>query len=188
MNKKIKPLLQTPSQTVGPFFGELIKFGDIKYPFGPYKLKNSYRVIVNCNIFNGKGNVIEDCFLEYCIKNNYGNDKYKFININRVKFNKRRKNYPISLTLNNNISYTDVLIFGRGLLNHLNTRIYFYGNEKKINDDVFLKKLPEQNRFNLVAKYIKTFKGIRYYNHDIYLNGKKETVFFDTKQTSSYDK
>ena len=65
-------------------------------------------------------------------------------------------------------------VFMRGLLKHLNTRIYFPDDPANA-EDPFLKLGPAQRRPTLIAK--RKAKGKLEWN--IILQGKNETVFFD---------
>ena len=65
-------------------------------------------------------------------------------------------------------------VFMRGLLKHLNTRIYFPDDPANA-EDPFLKLVPAQRRPTLIAK--RKAKGKLEWN--IILQGRNETVFFD---------
>jgi protocatechuate 3,4-dioxygenase alpha subunit len=67
-----------------------------------------------------------------------------------------------------------VAVFMRGLLKHLNTRIYF-PDEPSNGDDAVLKLVPAARRPTLVAK--PASKGSLEWN--VILQGRNETVFFD---------
>jgi protocatechuate 3,4-dioxygenase beta subunit len=63
----------------------------------------------------------------------------------------------------------EVMVFARGLLRHLVTRVYFPGA-----DDPFLASLDERARSTLVAE-AEADGSLRF---DIHLQGERETVFF----------
>jgi protocatechuate 3,4-dioxygenase alpha subunit len=67
-----------------------------------------------------------------------------------------------------------VAVFMRGLLKHLNTRVYFPDDASNA-EDPFLKLVPAQRRPTLIAKR----KGKGSLEWNIILQGKNETVFFD---------
>lgn len=73
--------------------------------------------------------------------------------------------------------HINVTIFARGLLNHLNTRIYFPGGALNATDE-WLQAVAESRRHTLVAKP-EDAAGARVFRFDIVLQGKDETVFFD---------
>jgi protocatechuate 3,4-dioxygenase, alpha subunit len=68
-----------------------------------------------------------------------------------------------------------VLVFARGLLDRLATRIYF--EDDAVASDPFLRTVPGERRATLIA----TLQGGdgRRYRHDLVLQGESETVFFD---------
>lgn len=66
-----------------------------------------------------------------------------------------------------------VLVFARGLLRHLITRVYFEGDHANDSDPVLL-AVPAERRSSLVAKREKE----SLYRWDVILQGEKETVFF----------
>ena len=65
--------------------------------------------------------------------------------------------------------YLEVMVFARGLLKHVVTRVYFPSA-----DDAFLASLDERDRSTLVAQA----EGDDSLRFDIYLQGERETVFF----------
>lgn len=66
--------------------------------------------------------------------------------------------------------HLDVLVFARGLLRHLATRMYFPG--AAVDGDPVLERVEPERRHTLVA--VATEGGLRF---DIRLQGKDETVF-----------
>ncbi len=73
--------------------------------------------------------------------------------------------------------HLNVVVFARGLLNHLSTRMYF-PNEATNDADPVLRLVPEDRRATLVARRIPG-DGRTVYRFDIVLQGEEETVFFD---------
>src|SRR5215469_10718521 len=73
--------------------------------------------------------------------------------------------------------HINVTLFARGLLNHLNTRIYFPGEALNATDD-WLQAVAESRRHTLIAK-LEDAPRARVFHFDIVLQGKDETVFFD---------
>jgi protocatechuate 3,4-dioxygenase alpha subunit len=68
-----------------------------------------------------------------------------------------------------------VIVFARGLLNHLYTRIYFPG--EMLNDsDAWLNAVAAERRHTLIAKPLASPPVLQF---DIILQGANETVFFD---------
>ncbi len=70
-----------------------------------------------------------------------------------------------------------VLVFMRGLLRHLVTRMYFAG-EAANTEDAVLQIVPEERRSTLLAQ--PSAKVETEWEWDIHLQGDRETVFFET--------
>jgi protocatechuate 3,4-dioxygenase alpha subunit len=68
-----------------------------------------------------------------------------------------------------------VLVFARGLLRHLITRVYL-GDEKANEIDTLLMGIPEERRLTLIARPDDMQAGL--YCWDVILQGTGETVFF----------
>ena len=66
-----------------------------------------------------------------------------------------------------------VLVFARGLLRHLISRVYFDGESINSTDPV-LSAVPAHRRYTLVAQY----DGQNSFRWDVILQGNDETVFF----------
>lgn len=71
-------------------------------------------------------------------------------------------------------AHINVLIFARGILKRLATRVYFRG-DPALADDAVLALAPEARRHTLLAKEA----GAGNWLFEIHLCGDKETVFFD---------
>jgi protocatechuate 3,4-dioxygenase, alpha subunit len=71
--------------------------------------------------------------------------------------------------------HVNVIVFARGLLTHLHTRIYFPGEALNATD-AWLNAAPEERRHTLVAKPGTSASAFQF---DIILQGADETVFFD---------
>lgn len=74
--------------------------------------------------------------------------------------------------------HINVVIFARGLLRHLNTRMYFSDRAHENERDVVLASAPPQVRKTLMAQLQET-AGDADYVFDIRLQGEGETAFFD---------
>jgi protocatechuate 3,4-dioxygenase alpha subunit len=68
------------------------------------------------------------------------------------------------------------IVFMRGLLKHLVTRVYFPDEPSNANDPV-LALVPPARHATLIAKKVAAQRGVLEWN--IMLQGKDETVFFD---------
>ena len=71
-----------------------------------------------------------------------------------------------------------MVLFMRGSLRTLYTRLYFSDETNANAQDELLNAIPADRRQTLIAQYTETPGGISYYL-DIHLQGEQETVFFD---------
>jgi protocatechuate 3,4-dioxygenase alpha subunit len=74
--------------------------------------------------------------------------------------------------------HVSLVVFARGLLNHLYTRVYFADEEAANAGDPVLAQVPAERRDTLLAQRRDTPDG-PVYHLDIRLQGAGETVFFD---------
>lgn len=182
MNYK-KKINSTPSQTVGPFFGNYLNFTKEKFPFTERKnIKLKFKkVTITGNIIYNNNNIIKDGFIEYWQEVLY-NGKNNLINFNRTKSCEGKKNkFIITINQYKSVDYANnvnLIIFSRGILNHLYTKIFFE-DELQYRNDNFYKSISSKRRSTLIAKLYKTKNDIKYYSFNIFLNGINETVFFD---------
>ena len=68
-----------------------------------------------------------------------------------------------------------VLVFARGLLRHLISRVYFEDEPANASDPVLM-QIPEERRATLIARPIEDRANL--YRWDMVLQGTGETVFF----------
>jgi protocatechuate 3,4-dioxygenase, alpha subunit len=81
-------------------------------------------------------------------------------------------------SVNGEASHIDVILLMRGLLLHLHTRLYFSDEITANLTDDLLNSVENNRRNTLIANKIEV-DGAVFYEFDIYLQGEKETVFFD---------
>lgn len=181
MNYK-KKIYSTPSQTVGPFFGKYLNFNKGKFPFeDPKDIKLNYKkVIVSGKVIYSKNNILKDGFIEYWQDVSF-DGKNKFLNFNRIKsYEPKKRKFTLIInqyTKIDNANNVNLIIFARGILNHLYTKIYFE-DEEHYKNDIFFKSILSKRRETLIAKLIKKKNNIKYYDFNIFLNGINETLFF----------
>ena len=175
MIKKNKIYFKTPSQTVGPFFGSYLNFNFSKKTDTNFKEKIENKIILNINLKDKKKQLVKDAFIEYWqVLQNSNNLLY----FNRVNYSAKKKSYLISLNEYKSNTIIYVTIFARGLLNHLNTIIYLEDKNFYKKDPLY-NKLPIERRKFILAKLKRFTKNIKYYEHDLYLSGINEAVFFN---------
>lgn len=172
--------LQTPSQTIGPFFAYGLTSQQYDYDFESWvdgemanPIDEQNTIIVVGKIFDGNGDTISDAMVE--IWQNDGktqrfgrfgtgtDPEHRFI-FHTIKPESNSGNAP----------FLSLILFMRGQLIHSYTRIYF-SDEKELNEkDEVLQSVPDSRRHTLIAE-----KKGQMYEFNIYMQGKEETVFFD---------
>lgn len=167
---------QTPSQTVGPYFAYGLVAVQYGYPLTQVasgKIPGEgHRISITGRVLDGKAEPIPDALIEIWQSKagfaRYGtgtasDQSYVF---STIKPQRRSRAEAPHLT---------VIVFMRGLLSHLYTRIYFADEEEANKSDSILKSLSDTRRRTLIAKSV----GPAQYQFDIQLQGEHETVFFD---------
>jgi len=188
----------TPSQTVGPFF----KYG--LTPGGQYDWNDAFtsnlitadvsgeRIRIEGRVFDGDGVAVPDCMLEVWQADSQG--RFADPQDKRALPNAAFRGFGRCGTDNNGAYSFDTIkpgsvpdpdgkaqaphillaVFGRGMLRHLYTRIYFADEAANAADPV-LALVPADRRATLIASR----RGDGVYTLDIRLQGDGETVFFD---------
>lgn len=138
----------TPSQTVGPFFGFALPFLGDSDAGGSERLEG--------RVLDGAGEPVIDALLEISQGDQFA----------RCRTDAEG---AFHFTLNvPDEGFVNVAVFARGLVRHLNTRIYFPGSEQAVPAAV-----ERSRRHTLVAR-----RDGAVFHHDIRLQGEDETVFF----------
>ena len=167
----------TPSQTVGPFFHDCLLRDDVRSDMIAGK-EGGAQIRVEGQVLDGDGAAVPDAVIEVWHSAGFarlGTDGDGRFSITTVR--PERAPYDRSTLQAPHLS---IVVFARGLMNHLFTRIYFE-DEPSTETDPILRHVPEARRATLVAK-VKADEGLtRRYAFDIVLQGEGETVFFDFK-------
>lgn len=171
---------QTPSQTVGPFFAYGLTPEQYSYDFNSWfdgdltAEQDPSKVIgIIGKVFDGEGNPVDDAVLEL-----WQNDQ-KQQGFGRYGTGTDPENRFFFKTLKPeavgaHAPFLSVVLFLRGALLHLYTRIYFSDEAERNEQDSVLQAVPADRRHTLIAK-----KQGHLYEFNIYMQGEKETVFFD---------
>lgn len=181
----------TPSQTVGPYFriGLEYRFSDVLCS----EDTPGEHIVITGVVYDGQGVPVPDAQLELWQADAQG--RYPglasggspategFTGFARVAVDdtgrfRVRTIRPGEVTApdgSRQAPHISVILFMRGLLRHLHTRIYF-ANERANETDSVLREVPEERRETLLAKPIAEVPGEYLWN--IYLQGENETVFF----------
>lgn len=172
--------LQTPSQTIGPYFAYGLTPQQYGYDFNSWATTNLVEddnteniITITGQVFDGEGNPINDAMIEV-----WQNDKEAQL-FGRYGTGTDKENRFTFKTikpkaLEGNAPFLSVILFMRGLLVHLYTRIYFSDEQTRNENDKTLMNIPEDRRATLIAQ-----KKGDVYEFNIHMQGEKETVFFD---------
>lgn len=187
MTMTTKKYLQSPSQTVGPFFHYGLVFG------GENTLVNEQtkgqRILLTGRVYDGDGEVVPDALLEIWQADaegifNHPNDP------NQAEVDTHFRGFGRADTVNKGVytfktikpgsqggvPYINVRVFSRGILIHAVTRVYF-SDEENTKDAVFA-GIPEARQATLIGQ-LEQNQDLPTYRFDIHMQGSKETVFFD---------
>jgi protocatechuate 3,4-dioxygenase, alpha subunit len=145
--------IPTPSQTVGPFFGFAMPFEGDANAVAP---GSEGAVRIEGQVFDGAGQPVPDAVLEIS-----DGDQFARCGTDREG--------AFHFTVRKAPSF-DVLVFARGLLRHLATRMYL--PDADLDTDAVLQLVGPERRHTLIASA--TEGGLRF---DIHLQGDRETVF-----------
>lgn len=193
-------LRQTPSQTVGPFFAYGLTPGQYGYKMQSIAdgqlaegKTDGVRIRIEGCIFDGEGNVVPDAMIEvwqadangrYAHPADERGSNSSFKGFGRFGTGTDEDARFVFDTVKPGsvdgmqAPHINVIVFMRGLLSHLYTRLYF-ADESAANDtDPVLASLPAERRQTLVAQRHDTPEGM-VYRLDIHMQGDNETVFFD---------
>jgi protocatechuate 3,4-dioxygenase alpha subunit len=195
---------QTPSQTVGPFFAYGLTPQQYGYPLTSIASADlrtpeiaGELIRIEGRVFDGKGDVVGDAMIEiwqadpqgrYAHPADSRGGNVAFPNIafrgfGRCGTGTDAENRFVFETLkpgavdDDQAPHVNVIVFMRGLLSHLYTRIYFADEAANAGDPV-LQSVPAERRDTLIAAADDS-SGVVVYRFDIHMQGDKETVFFD---------
>lgn len=184
-------LLLTAAQTVGPFVS--IGFEKAVVPEVAPAGVAGERITISGRIFDGDGQPVTDAVLETWQANSFGkyahpdDTQEKLLEENFRGFGRvltdTQGGFRLTTIKPGRVAGSDgreqaphitVIIFMRGLLKHLMTRVYFPADPANIADPV-LSLVPAERRATLIAS--KAGDGNLQWN--VHLQGPHETVFFD---------
>lgn len=181
-----QPPLQTPSQTVGPFFGYALPYEggpDVAPPWHPSAIR------LHGTVYDGAGDPVPDAIIEIWHadaagrpidrRGSFARDGHTVTGFGRAAVD-RDGRYAFSTIkpgamVPTSAPYILVTVFARGVLHHLFTRAYFDDEPEANSADPLLGRVDPARRDTLIA----TADGDGGYRFDIRLQGGGETVFLD---------
>lgn len=175
--------IQTPSQTIGPFFGFALPY-DGGAELVPGHHPGAIRF--HGTVLDGAGEPVPDALVEIWQADAAGTlsrelgvldrDGFTFTGFGRAATNLAGQ-FTFTTVKPGGVSdgtpYILVAVFARGLTLHLVTRAYF--SEDDHSADTVLNAVPAERRATLVS----TRDGDASYRFDIRIQGDNETVFLD---------
>ncbi|MBT8490096.1 MAG: protocatechuate 3,4-dioxygenase subunit alpha [Deltaproteobacteria bacterium] len=192
-------MIQSPSQTVGPYFAQgLLREGD--QVFTNLLVSGNTegeRIRVAGCVLDAEGRPIEDAMIEIWQANSHGRYNHpldeqdkpldpEFMGHGRASTD-IKGNYwfetikPGSVPGPDNKAqapHINVIVFARGMLSHAFTRIYFEDEAANQKDPVLMSIENPAHRNTLVARREEA-DGVIIYRFDIRFQGENETAFFD---------
>ena len=179
----------TPPQTIGPFFHDSL----IEEPMDVLAHPEADPILVEGRVCDGEGAPVDDAMVEIWQADPDGryagsegaSGRGGFVGFGRAATNEHGA-YRFRTVKPGPVPegpgpaqapHLNVLVFARGLLDRLVTRIYF--DDEPSNDaDPVLRSVSEDRRSTLMARR-EAGSGPAVYRFDLVLQGPGETVFFD---------
>src|SRR3954469_5192505 len=176
------PFVQTPSQTIGPFFGFALP-----YAGGPQLVPGTSADAVRLHgtVCDGRGTPIPDALLELWQPDAEGRivqepgsrarQRGVFTGFGRAAV-EADGSYEFVTVLPGGAEgprFALVTLFARGVTHHLFTRAYFVAEGEPDPSDALLDRVPAERRETLLARA----DGPGSYRFDLRLQGEGETVF-----------
>jgi protocatechuate 3,4-dioxygenase alpha subunit len=193
-------LEQTPSQTVGPFFAYGLTPEQYGYPFrslaGPTLVDDDTpgaRIRITGRVLDGDDVPVPDAMIEIWQADAEGRyahpadpraSNLRFTGFGRCGTGTDPENRFIFDTIkpgaigDGQAPHVNLIVFMRGLLTHVYTRIYFADEAEANAVDPVLASVEAARRRTLIAARETTPAGT-VYRFDLHMQGPDETVFFD---------
>ncbi|MDJ0350994.1 protocatechuate 3,4-dioxygenase subunit alpha [Cryobacterium sp. PH29-G1] len=183
------PARQTPSQTIGPFYGYALPYGG-----GPELVPGYHPRAIRFHgtVTDGAGEPILDALLEIWQADESGalsrelgsldRDGFTFTGFGRCATTIAGQYTFTTLkpgAAGSAAPYILVTVFARGVTHHLFTRAYFADDSALHATDAVLSQVAPDRRHTLIAISEGVVGGAESYRFDIALQGENETVFLD---------
>ncbi len=193
-----KKLATTPSQTIGPYFAYSLTAEQYGYDFNSLanhslisEACEGERIFIVGKVLDGAGVPVNDAMIELWQCNTEGDYRLSpirhkndgFTGFGRLGTGTDAQNRFVFQTLKpasllGEAPHINVILFMRGSLHQLYTRLYFSDEQAKNEKDPLLQAVSPTRRNTLIAQ--KTIKNNQiFYVFDIKMQGEGETVFFE---------
>jgi len=191
---------QTPSQTVGPYFAYGLTPEQYGYPLTSIASPDlrtpdvqGQEIRIEGRVLDGNGAVVDDAMIEiwqadpegrYAHPADTRGGNIAFKGFGRCGTGTDAENRFVFDSVKPGAAeegaapHINVIVFMRGLLSHLYTRIYFADEAAANAKDPILQSVPAERRDTLIAQRDES-GVVPVYRFDIHMQGDKETVFFD---------
>lgn len=191
--------LQTPSQTVGPFFAYGLTPQQYGYPFRDIannvlfdRDTEGEHIRISGRVLNGENQPVTDAMIEiwqadscghYATTQDARNADGTCKGFGRFGTGTEPGNRFIFYTIKPGVvesqaPHVNFIVLMRGILLHAYTRMYFADEAAANAHDPVLNSVPAERRATLFAAPETTPGGV-IYRFDIHMQGEQETVFFD---------
>lgn len=193
MGGKVAMLKQSPSQTVGPFFHDALILGGENILVN--ERTSGQPIYIKGQVLDGDGQPVPDAMVEIWQADAQGHFNHP-ADPEREKADNHFRGFGRSPTTGAGFwfktvkpgpvpgpegqlqaPHVNVLVFLRGLLTHLVTRLYFADESANESDPVLCSIDPER-RQTLIARREESL-DLPCYRFDIHLQGDRETIFFN---------
>ncbi len=191
---------QTPSQTVGPYFAYGLTPAQYGYPLASIASPDlrtpdvqGQPIRIEGRVLDGNGAAVDDAMVEIWQADPQGRYAHPadprggnlaFKGFGRCGTGTDAENRFVFDSVKPGAAeegvapHINVIVFMRGLLSHLYTRIYFADEAEANSKDPVLQSVPAERRNTLIADPVPA-QGTVIYRFDIRMQGERETVFFD---------
>lgn len=192
---------QTPSQTVGPYFAYGLTPEQYGYPsltsIASPDLRTpdtgGQQIRIEGRVFDGNGDPVDDAMIEiwqadpegrYAHPGDPRGGNISFTGFGRCGTGTDPEHRFVFDSVKPGAvdaaqaPHVNVIVFMRGLLSHLYTRLYFADEAEANAKDPVLLSVPAERRDTLIAQREEN-GGVAVYRFDIRMQGERETVFFD---------
>src|SRR5258708_21911506 len=188
--------MQTPSQTVGPFFSYGLFTRDALNVL-INDLTKGQHILIKGQVTDGAGDPVPDAMLEIWHADSQGYYNHP-ADPNRAKADPNFRGFGRADTVKNGVytfttvkpgsvpfdadrnqaPHVNVRVFSRGMLIHAYTRLYFADEVEANKNDAILNLVPEGRRHTLIALPQES-GDLTTYCFNVKLQGDEETVFFN---------